>query len=159
MKPPADPKKNSRDLARIVTWGAALSMGATAALVASIKRINPTIEFKFSVATVVAFLGAGFFTVTFFQKLLGAGRSASMEGHLPSPKERRRLIVYCLASVVVTFAAMGYGLRNVSQEKQFDVVVGAAIAIAVLTFVGWLGSRVVRFLEADEKQGDQLPPK
>ena len=56
---------------------------------------------------------------------------------------------------VAIAAVLGYvafGINNVSPENRSDVTIGTAIAIAVLTFVGWLLWRVARFLEADQRK-------
>jgi FtsH-binding integral membrane protein len=151
MNAPSDPTKGTRDFARVVTWAAALSMGLTAAIIASVRQVNPTVEFKFSIFTVVAFLVTGFFTAVIFHKIFKAGTSTA--GDAASPKLKRWPPFLFFAVVLATLvASIVFALRGVSGERRTDVAAGAGIALVVLSFGGWLGWRTIRFLEADDKR-------
>src|SRR5215831_7120 len=72
MNAPMNSAKSTRDFAQVVTWSAALSMALTAAILASVRQVNPTVEFRFSVLTVIAFLVAGPLTAAVFRKIFNA---------------------------------------------------------------------------------------
>jgi peptidoglycan/LPS O-acetylase OafA/YrhL len=139
MPTPIVESKSARDFEKLVTWSAAFSIAVTAALLASLKQINPNVQFRFSVATVVAFFAAGTFTVLFFRTILHG-------------TPRRRFALLVVAGIAAVVGYFVFGLKEVSAEKRTDVAIGAAIAVAVLSFFGWVWWRIVRFLEADDRQ-------
>src|SRR5262245_23575308 len=132
MSEPSDPNRGARDLARVVTWSAALSMAITAAIVASIRQVNPTVEFKFSIFTVIAFFLVGFFTVAIFRRIFDMNAA--------SPRvNRRRLALFAGTVAAALVASMAFALRGISSEKRFDVAAGIGIAVLVLSFGAWIG--------------------
>lgn len=141
MNAPAPESKTARDFEKLVTWSAALSIAITAALLASLKQVNPAVRFEFSALTVIVFFGSGLLTVLFFRLVL----------HRINSRRGRTLLLFG-AGVAAVLGYFFFGLREVSPEKRRDVTIGAAIAIAVLSFVGWIWWRVVRFLEADDRR-------
>ena len=143
----SDPTKGARGFARVVTWSAALSMALTAAILASVRQVNPTVEFKFSVMTVVAFLVAGLFTAAIFRRLFNASASTGV-----ASLKRWPLFLFFAIVLATLVASMVFALRGVSREKRMDIAIGAGLALVALTFGGYLGWRTVRFLEADEKR-------
>jgi branched-subunit amino acid ABC-type transport system permease component len=134
-----DNSKQSRDFERLITWSSALSVAVIAALLASLKQVNPSVQFRFSVGTVVGFFGAGALTVLFFRIVLHRVRN-----------QRSKHLLFALAGVSMVLGYFAFGLREVSPEKRSDVMIGSLIAIAVLSLLGWVWWRVVRFLEADD---------
>src|ERR1043166_3988943 len=92
MPTPVDESKHAHDFEKLVTWSAAFSIAVTAALLASLKQINPNVQFKFGVATVVAFFGAGAFTVLFFRVILHG-----------TPRRRFALLVIAGIAAVVGY--------------------------------------------------------
>jgi peptidoglycan/LPS O-acetylase OafA/YrhL len=141
MTAPREDSKSSRDFETLVTWASALSVAVIAALLASLKQVNPTVQFRFTITTVVAFLGAGISTVLFFRLILHRVNS-----------RRVRNVLFATAGVGLVLGYFLFGLKEVSPEKRMDVTIGAAIAIAVLSFLGMVWWRVVRFLEADDRR-------
>lgn len=139
--PRTDDSKLSHDFERLITWASALSVAVIAALLASLKQVNPSVQFRFSVSTVVAFFGAGALTVIFFRLIL----------HRISSRRSRQLL-FTAAGIAMVLGYFLFGLKEVSPEKRMDVTIGAAVAIAVLSFLGWVWWRVVQFLEADDKR-------
>ena len=145
--PPTEPSNTARGIQRLVTWTSAVSMALTGATVASIRQVNPTVQFQFSVVTVLAFIACGVFTVAFCGIVLHRKHS---------PKRTRRLFYVAGAGAMLGFFTLS--IKNVSEEKRMDVTIGTLAAVAVLSLVGWFFSRVVRFLEADAKR-DEHPPE
>ncbi|MEY2466349.1 MAG: hypothetical protein QOD03_870 [Verrucomicrobiota bacterium] len=145
---PPDQSKHSHDFERVVTWASALSMAIAAGFLASLKQINPIIIIRFSLLTVMAFFAAGILTVLFFQWLM---RRANSEK--PTGQNRLWGIMIAIAALGTFVGCVVFAIRNVSFQQQKDVIIGTSLAAVVLTFVGVLCWRIVRWLEAsDEKQ-------
>ena len=54
-----------------------------------------------------------------------------------------------IVSVVLYFL---FGIENTSRANRSDVLVGTVIALTVLSFLGWVIWRLVRYLELDEER-------
>lgn len=135
---PAD-TKDARDFEKLVIRVSTFSIAVMAGFLASIKQINPAVQFRFSILSVVAFLAGGAFTALFLRFIL-KGR-----------QHKRGLFVVAVAIACV----LGYflfGIKNVSPDSRRDVTIGTGIAIAVLSFAGWLLWRVAKFFEEDQRQ-------
>jgi peptidoglycan/LPS O-acetylase OafA/YrhL len=131
--------KDSRDFEKLVIWVSTFSIAVMAGILASIKQVNPAVEFRFSVISVIAFFAGGALTALFLRFVLNGNR------------QKRGLLVVAVAIACV----LGYflfGIKNVSLENRKDVTIGTAIALTALSFVAWLLWRVGRFFERDNPQ-------
>jgi Na+/proline symporter len=144
---PSNQSKNERDFERVVTWASALSIAIAAGFLVSLKQINPTIIIRFSLLTVIAFFTAGILTVLFFQWLM---RRANSEK--PSGQGRLWGIIIAIAVAGTFIGCVIFAIRNVSFQQQKDVIIGTSLAAVVLTFVGVLCWRIIRWLEASDKE-------
>jgi Na+/proline symporter len=147
---PSKQSKNERDFERVVTWASALSMAITAGFLVSLKQINPTIIIRFSLLTVVAFFAAGFLTVLFFQWLMRRANSEKSSG-----QSRLWGIVIAIVALGTFAGCVIFAIRNVSFQQQKDVIIGTSLAAVVLTFVGVFCWRIVRWLEASDKEQNE----
>ena len=130
--------KDARDFEKLVVWVSTFGIAVMAGFLASIRQINPSVHFEFSVATVLAFIAGGILTLLFLRFILA--------GNI----RRRGLIVVGVAIALV----LGYflmGISHVSPDSRRDVTIGTIIAVCVLSFVGWLLWRVSRFFERDQQ--------
>jgi Na+/proline symporter len=134
--PPGD-SKSGRDFEKLVVWVSALSIAAMAGFLASLKQVNPAVEFRFSAASVVACIAGGILTALFLRIVMHGNK-------------RRRAFLVVGAAIVSVLGYFLFGIKNTSQENRMDVTIGTAIAVAVLSFVAWLLWCVSRFLERDE---------
>lgn len=128
--------KDARDFEKLVIWVSTLSIAVMAGFLASIRQVNPVVQFRFSVFSVVAFFAGGALTALFLHFV--------MVGN----KRKRGLLVVAVA-IACVLAYFLFGIKNVSLENRRDVTIGTAIALAVLSFVAWLLWRVGRFFERD----------
>ena len=144
---PTTSLKYSRQFAALVTWSAAFSVAILAAILASLKQINPSVEFKFSVLTVAAFLGSGGLVVKIFHWGFGDHPSTS-----PGQQRTRAPIWLALGAVVLCLIVVT--LEYVPREGQGDFLIGETAAFAAIIFVAWWSWRIVRILEAqtDEEE-------
>lgn len=143
------------DFARMAQFASALGVGAMAAFLWSIAEVVPALKFQFSTGVVVAFLLAAAATWLLWKNLL----PAVLGGQNPSTGNRKLWLLgtglFLSAGTVVAFIRP---LRHSMGDKAQQVVQGVLIAIAVLTFVAWMFSRVVRYLHADEEQNSIPSP-
>ena len=142
---PIDDSKQSRDFEKLVMWASSFSIAVLAGFLASLKQVNPSIVFRFSVGSVIGFVGGGVLTALFLRIVLHGD------------KKRRALLVVAaaIASVVIYFL---FGIKNTSRENRSDVAVGTVIAVMVLSLVAWVLWRLARFLEADQQQNRDGEP-
>ena len=138
---PLDESKHAGSFERLVTWSSALSIGIMTALLASIRQINPSVQFRFSALTVISFLLSGAATVWFFRTVL---RHHS---------RRRRFALLAIAAAGSVLVYLVVALKSVAPDRRGDVLFGTALAGGAVSFIAWLAWRIVRFLESEE------PPK
>jgi hypothetical protein len=141
---PDEPPGNQRDLMRVVKIGTALSMGLMAGFLFSLKQVHPTIELRFGLGTVAAFLIAAVASWRFCGVIAKPDSGSK-------PGERRFIIRWLIGFIGLsglgTLVAFGYALRNVSSSSRWEVIEGTVIAVAVLTVGGWFIYKAFRFFE------------
>lgn len=138
---PAD--KDSRDFEKLVFWVSTFSIAVMAGFLASIKQINPAVQFRFSIFSVVAFIAGGALTALFLRFIL-KGR-----------KSRKGLLVVGVAIVCV----LGYffiGIKHVSSDNRRDVIIGTVAAVIVLSFLGFILWRISRFFESEDERNREI---
>ncbi|HLX72163.1 MAG TPA: hypothetical protein VKV04_21300 [Verrucomicrobiae bacterium] len=134
---PAD--KDSRDFEKLVIWVSTLSIAVMAGFLASIKQINPAVQFQFTIFSVFAFVAGGGLTAIFLRFILKGNKS------------RKGLLVVAVAIACV----LGYfliGIKHVSSDNRQDVIIGTAAAVIVLSFLGFVLWRMTRFFESDQQE-------
>lgn len=129
--------KDSRDFEKLVIWTSTFSIGVVAGFLASIKQVNPAVRFQFSFLSVIAFLAGGALTFLFLRSVLNT-------------KKRHRALLVAIAAVAAVLGYFAFGIKHVSSDNRRDVTIGTAIALVVLSFVGWLIWRVAKFFESDQ---------
>ena len=73
----------------------------------------------------------------------------------PAHPIRRRLVQYSIGLGVVAFSCFVYPIRFVDPVRRREVFLGLIMAIAVLTFVGWLIFQAIRWVSSNElKDGE-----
>jgi Na+/proline symporter len=129
--------KDSRAFEKLVLWVSALSIAAMAGFLASLKQVNPAIVLRFSAMSLVAFVAGGVLTALFLRAVLRANK-------------RRRVLLVLAAAVASVLGYFLFAIKNTSRENRSDVTIGTLIALVVLSFVGLVLWRVVRFFESDQ---------
>jgi ABC-type Mn2+/Zn2+ transport system permease subunit len=143
------------DFARVAQIASALGVGGMAAFLWSIEEVVPALKFQFTFGVVLAFLLAAAAAWMLWKNLL----PAVLGGQNASAGSRRLWLLGCgLFLSAGTVLAFVRPLRHSMGDKAQQVVQGVLIALAVLTFVAWMFSRVVRYLHADEEQNAAVPP-
>lgn len=117
-------------------WASCFSIGVLAASLASLKQVNPTIVFKFTLETVLAFVAGGVLTGLFIRLVLHAGK-------------KRRPVLVLAAAIVSVLLYFLFGIENTARANRSDVLVGTAFAVAVLSFLAYVIWRLGKFFESD----------
>lgn len=141
---PLNDSKQGRDFEKLVIWVSSFSIAVLAGLLASLKQVNPSIVLRFSVATILAFVGGAVLTPLFLRVVMHGSK-------------KRRAILVIAAAIVSVLTYFLFGIENTSQENRTDVTIGTAIAVTVLSFVAWILWRLSRFLESDQEQNRDQP--
>jgi Na+/proline symporter len=136
---PLNDSKEGRDFEKLVLWVSSFSIAVLAGLLASLKQVNPSIVLRFSIATIIAFVGGAVLTPLFLRVVMHSSK-------------KRRAILVIAAAIVSVLTYFLFGIENTSQENRMDVTIGTAIAVTVLSFVAWILWRLSRFLESDQQQ-------
>ena len=131
--------KEERAFEKLVMWASSFSIGLLAAFLASLKQVNPTIIFKFTFETVLAFAGGAVLSALFLRIVLHGN------------KKRRAPLVFA-AAIVSVLLYFAFGIENTARVHRSDVMVGTAFAVAVLSFVAWVIWRLGRYLESDDQR-------
>src|SRR5262245_61147448 len=140
---------NDRDLTRVIKWCSALGLGAMAAFLYSIKQVTPDFQYRISFGTGASFLVAVALSWAYWRLVFGKPNSS--EDGL-SKARKRWLIILSACLTVATLAPFVYALRGVTNEKVAEIIEGTALAVLVLSGVGFLLWKTARFLEEDSKR-------
>jgi hypothetical protein len=146
--PPSPEPKSEHDFLRLVQYSGAGCLGLTAALLASLKSVNPTVRFEFSGWTVLAFAGVAGGAWYVAERVFFRARA---EGRPPPVK---RAAGFTLLLTVATLAGFALATRGASTERQHDMAVGTVWAVLALSIVGVAFWKVVQFLERDAARTD-----
>ena len=136
---PLNDSKEGRDFQKLVLWASSFSIALLVGFLASLKQVNPTIVIRFSVASVIGFIGGGVLTALFLRVVMHAN------------KKRRAMLVLAAAIVSVVLYFL-FGIENTASENRSDVTIGTLIAVTVLSFLAFMLWRLTRYLEADQEQ-------
>ncbi len=146
--------QNDRDLLRIVRLASAVSMGAVAGFLCSVKQVHPSLRFAFSMASVAGFVVAAAFAwvcVGIIFRAAGLAERGNGAGWRRQPVVRW-LIVFGVVSAVATLGGFAYAMKDVAGEELRNVMEGTAMAVVALGIVGWMLRRVVRFFEVESER-------
>jgi peptidoglycan/LPS O-acetylase OafA/YrhL len=135
--------KDGRAFEKLVLWLSTASIAIVAGFLASIKQVNPVIEIRFTLATVVAFLAGGVLTALFLRGILRADK-------------KRRAFLVVIAAILCLLGYFAMGIDKTAQGNRVDVTIGTILALTALSSGGLLLWRIFRFLEAEDRHADEL---
>ncbi len=141
----------------IVTLSSTLSMGLGAAVLFSIRSVNPSLEYVLDWKTWSSLLLVGWLTYWGCRVILFPRRPGTSLNNTQTSK-RRWLYTFGAFAFGGTAASMAYSLRGISTEKLMDVGIGVMLATIFLSVAAFLFLRTVRFLRDDEAT-NAIPPE
>jgi hypothetical protein len=157
-------QKNVRDFDRVVIFSVALSLGAMACFLYSVKQINPTIQLEFTAGSILAFALAAIAGGLFARLALSEAAQETTGPSRPGAwRSRRRIWLVVLGVLLFLGLVLSFlhSLKDVSVEKRSEFVAGTLMAFLALLVVGLVCWRIIRFLEQEEKNpgAGQQPPE
>lgn len=139
--------RNSFNL--IVTGSSALAVAVLGGFLCSVKQVNPNLEIRVDLVSIVGFFAAGAVTWVFCRNLLPTPEEAERLDPAKQRGRRRWFIGFSLASVAGMLASVAVSLRNIESGELRQIVVGAFFAVVVLCGVGCFSWILFRFMEKD----------
>ena len=136
-------------LFRIAGVGASLAFGVMVGTLFALKPVPDGLAFELNAAAIVAFIAAGIFAWLYWRMI----ERMALE-KVPAQR-KRRFILFSVGLVLVGVVSFLYPLKFVPAEKRKDVFTGLALAVAVLSGVGFVMWKVRNFLEADLKRSEE----
>jgi heme/copper-type cytochrome/quinol oxidase subunit 3 len=145
----AEQRTNESGIFRIAGIGAALAFGAMVASLFALRSTAAGLVFEVNVMAVIAFVASA--VVAWFYWRLVARMATDKSPEL----RKRKFVLFSIALLVMGVFAFAYPLRFIPPEKRADVFIGLALAITVLTGVGFVMGYVIKFLNADQKRAEE----
>ena len=146
---------NQRQLARVVQVASAVGLGAVASFLFSLKSITPSLQFEFSARSLIAGLLAAALSWAFWRIAFRLAAARQAAGKTSGPLW---FATIAATLIIVTAGGFAYSVKDVGREKLSEVAIGAGIAIAALTFFGYLICRVGRFFTSESEDVETRKP-
>lgn len=134
-------------LKRVIEWSMTLCVGAMAGFFASIRRVNPELEFRFDWFTLLALVAGGWMGHLFWRVI-----PRETPGSTPGRKRWLPLLLWLAVQLGAMVFTFGYGMKDLSGPKHREMLVGTGWALLVLSFVAFLLWRVGKFFEDDHRR-------
>jgi hypothetical protein len=145
----AEQRTTESGIFRIAGVGAALAFGAMVASLFALRKSAAGLVFELNALAVIAFVASA--VVAWFYWRLVARMAVDKSPEL----RKKKFVVFSIALLVVGAFAFAYPLRFIPAERRTDVFIGLALAVAVLTGVGFVMRQVIKFLNADQKHTEE----
>ena len=143
------PSGGSSAFFRIAGAGSSLAFGAMVASLFALQHGPSGFSFRLNALTVIAFIVAAIFA-WYYWKLV-----ARMATEQAPVQRRKRFIVFSIGLVLVGVIGFLYPLKFIPPEKRKDVFIGLALAVGVLSGVGFVMRKVIKFLDSDLKKTER----
>ena len=148
MSDDSKPSSGSSSFFRLAGAGTALAFGVMVASLFSLQHGPSGFSFRLNAWVVIAFVlaaSAGWY----YWKLVA--RMAAEK----SPNLRKKFIVFSIGLVLLGVIGFLYPLKFIPPEKRKDVFIGLALAVGVLSGVGFVMRKVIKFLDSDLKKTER----
>jgi heme/copper-type cytochrome/quinol oxidase subunit 3 len=136
-------------LFRIAGVGTALAFGTMVASLFALRKTTAGFTFEINALVVIAFIVSAIMAWFYWRLVARMAMDKSPE------QRKKKFVVFSVALLVVGGFAFAYPLRFIPPEKRADVFIGLALAIGVLTGVGFVMRQVIKFLNADQKRAEE----
>jgi hypothetical protein len=152
--PNAPVPDSERQFLILIQYAGALCLGIMFGFFGSIESINPQIVFSLNWKVWVGLFGGGLFSWWALGRIFASAEAADSE----KTGDRRPLfwmLVFCFVVAGLTLAGFVWSLRETSESRIRDVIIGNAIAIWVLGFACVLVWNTVRFFEENSAEAEK----
>ena len=131
---------------KLAGLASSFSVGLSTAFAASLKQINPTLEFNFGLLTLVCF-AAGFVATWWIH---GVIFNESLDKQDPN-RRKKALVFFGATMMLAVICCMGFALKGISPQKLKEVGIGVTIAVFFMSISFFFFFKVVGFLQRDEE--------
>ncbi len=141
--------ENSRTnhaLFRLVGVASGLAFGGMVASLFAVKSTPGGLVFELNAGAVISFVVCAVIAWFYWRVVERMAMGAAPQ------QRRRRFKLFSAGLLLVGVISFLYPLKFIPEEKRKDVFIGLALAIGVLSGVGYVMCHVKKFLEADEKR-------
>lgn len=143
---PPEPLSQTGSFETLAGLASSFSVGLATAFAASLKQINPTLEFNIGILSLICFV-IGFAATWWIHRVIFNDKLDKQD-----PKRRKKsLIFFGVTMMVAVMGCMSFALRGISQEKLREVGIGVAIAVFFMSISFFFFFKVVGFLQRDER--------
>jgi hypothetical protein len=146
--------KSDRQFIFLVRLGATVCLGLMFGFFASIRQVNPRVQFGFGWEVIAAGLVGGAVVWWFIGKIFSAAEAADSGEQGKRRGPAYWTIFFILVAGGITIIGFGLAMRGAQESKISDVAWGSIMAFWVLSFGGYLVWHIVRFLEEDSARGE-----
>ncbi|HAM71744.1 MAG TPA: hypothetical protein DCM86_08890 [Verrucomicrobiales bacterium] len=147
MNTDTPPPASTDRFLRMARGASALACGAMAAFLYSLKRVNPTLDLELGAGSLLA-AGLGAFLAWVIWNAVA--RMNTGEAVAPSRPLRWGMGLAAGILLVGTFAGFWIAIRDVRREALLQVIQGTALAVMVLSGIGWVLFKLTRLLNQGE---------
>jgi drug/metabolite transporter (DMT)-like permease len=131
---------------KLAGLASSFSVGLSTAFAASLKQINPSLEFHFGLLTLVCFV-TGFVATWWIHRVI-----FNENLDLQDPNRRKKALIFFGATMMAAvLCCMGFALKGISPQKLKEVGMGVAIAVFFMSISFFFFFKVVGFLQRDEE--------
>ena len=135
-------------LFRIAGVGVSLAFGAMVSTLFALKSSPGGLSFELNAGAVIAFPIAATLAWFYWRMV------TRMAVEKPHEQRKNRFFAASAGLLLVGVIAFLYPLKFIPAEKRREVLIGLALAVAVLTGVGVVMWKVIKFLDADLKKSE-----
>lgn len=151
-----EPENGQQTFRKVIEFGSATCIGVMAAFLEALKQVNPEILIVFGWTTALAFAAGAGITVAAWRWGIASKMGAGADERKGSSIKTRIVLVATVLGLLFVFANP---LKTLSSEKRKDMIIGTSLALAVLSVVGVMFYKVVRFLDDDSDQTEASSKK
>jgi hypothetical protein len=124
---------------RVAQVSSALGLGTMTALIYSLRSVNPQVVLEGSVGSLVAFAGGAALAWMFWESLLRPAGSNT----------GRVTLSLAMAITLLTLGGFAFAMKDLKSTRFYEVVQGTLLAFALLSVLGFVLWKLIRFLEQD----------
>jgi hypothetical protein len=146
--------KSDQQFIFLVRTGATVCLGLMFGFIASIRQVNPRVDFGFGWDVIAAGLVGGFVVWWFIGKIFSAAEAADAGEQGKRRGPAYWTIFFTLIAGGITIAGFGLAMRGAEESKISDVAWGSIMAFWVLSFGGYIVWHIIQFLEEDSARGE-----
>ena len=139
---------------KVAAFSASLGAAVMYGFLYSIRSVNPHFEVRLGVVGAIAFVAGAIITAIFF-RIVFSDAAPDADERMVSRKKMQWIFGYVIICTLGMMGSIILALRNVASARLINVIVGATIALCVISTGGFILSRAIRYFEEDSERAIQ----